>query len=56
MFPVRYELNLYILFRRSGIGQGEAKLKEYKRPKLGCGQAYDRSSNCSFRVVAYVKA
>jgi hypothetical protein len=28
-----------------GIGQGEAKLRKYKRLKLGGGQAYDRSSD-----------
>jgi hypothetical protein len=26
-----------------GIGQGEAKRRKYKRLRLGCGQAYDRS-------------
>jgi hypothetical protein len=26
------------------IGQGEAQHRKYKRLKLGCGQAYDRSS------------
>jgi hypothetical protein len=26
------------------IGQGEARHRKYKRPKLGGGQAYDRSS------------
>jgi hypothetical protein len=28
-----------------GIGQDEARHGECKRLKLGCGQAYDRSSN-----------
>jgi hypothetical protein len=28
-----------------GIGQGEARHRKYKRPKLGGGQAYDRSSD-----------
>jgi hypothetical protein len=27
------------------IGQGEARHRKYKRLKLGCGQAYDRSSD-----------
>jgi hypothetical protein len=27
------------------IGQGEARHRKYKRPKLGGGQAYDRSSD-----------
>jgi hypothetical protein len=26
------------------IGKGEAQQRKYKRLKLGCGQAYDRSS------------
>jgi hypothetical protein len=34
-----------------GIGQGEARHRKYKRLKLCGGQAYDRSANCSFRVV-----
>jgi hypothetical protein len=28
------------------IGQGELTRRKYKRPKLGGGQAYDRSSVC----------
>jgi hypothetical protein len=32
-------------------GQGEARHGKYKRLKLGGGQAYDRSANCSYRVV-----
>jgi hypothetical protein len=28
-----------------GIGQGEARLKKYKRLKLGGGQAHDRSND-----------
>jgi hypothetical protein len=28
-----------------GIGEGEARLKKNKRPKLGGGQAYYRSSD-----------
>jgi hypothetical protein len=28
-----------------GIGQGEARHRKYKRLKLGCGQAYDRSND-----------
>jgi hypothetical protein len=47
-----------ILNRRNpnvyGIGQGEARHRKYKRLKLGGGQAYERSANCSFRVVTYV--
>jgi hypothetical protein len=27
------------------IGKGEARLRKYKRLKLGCGQAYDLSSD-----------
>jgi hypothetical protein len=27
------------------IGQGEARHRKYKGPKLGVGQAYDRSSD-----------
>jgi hypothetical protein len=27
------------------IGQGEARHREYKKPKLGGGQAYDSSSD-----------
>jgi hypothetical protein len=38
-----------------GIGQGEDRHRIYKRLKLGGGQAYDRSVDYSFRVVAYVK-
>jgi hypothetical protein len=34
-----------------GTGQGETSHRKYKRLKLGGGQAYDRSANCSFRVV-----
>jgi hypothetical protein len=34
------------------IGQGEARNRKCKRLKLGGGQAYDRSADCSFRVVA----
>jgi hypothetical protein len=39
----------------SGIGQGEARHRRYKRHKLGCGQAYDpwshASCSCSIRYV-----
>jgi hypothetical protein len=35
-----------------GTGQGETTHKKYKRLKLSGGVAYDRSANCSFRVVA----
>jgi hypothetical protein len=59
MFPVRYELDSYILFRRNqaeviqnhenvnfrNIGQGEGRHRKYKRLKLGGGQAYDRSND-----------
>jgi hypothetical protein len=38
-----------------GIGQ-EARHRNYKMLKFGGGHAYDRSANCSFKVVAYVKA
>jgi hypothetical protein len=34
-----------------GIGQGEAMHGKYKRLKLGGGQAYGRSANCSIEVV-----
>jgi hypothetical protein len=34
------------------IGQREVRHRKYKRLKLGGGQAYSRSANCSFRVVA----
>jgi hypothetical protein len=36
----------------NGIGQGEARHRKYKRLKLDSGQVYDRSANCSFRIVA----
>jgi hypothetical protein len=55
VFPVRYELHLYILLieviQNHGnehvlsTGQGEARHRKYKRLKLGDGQAYDRSSD-----------
>jgi hypothetical protein len=35
-----------------GIGYGEDRHRKYRRLKLGGGQAYDCSANCSFRVVA----
>jgi hypothetical protein len=34
-----------------GTGQEEAMYRKYKRLILGGGQTYDRSTNCSFRVV-----
>jgi hypothetical protein len=34
-----------------GIRQGEARHRKYERIKLGGSQAYDRSANCSFRVI-----
>jgi hypothetical protein len=39
-----------------GIGQGKARHRKCTRLKLGGSQAYDCSANCSFRVVAWVKA
>jgi hypothetical protein len=35
-----------------GTGEGEAVHRKYKRLKLGGGHAYDRSADCSFRIVA----
>jgi hypothetical protein len=35
-----------------GIGQGKARHWKYKRLKLGGGQAYNCSADCTFRVVA----
>jgi hypothetical protein len=34
-----------------GTGLGEARHRKYMRLELGGGQAYDRSANCSFRIV-----
>jgi hypothetical protein len=50
VFPVRYELRFYVLFRRNSIFnrsvvQEEARRRKYKGLKLGGGQAYDRSSD-----------
>jgi hypothetical protein len=49
VFPVRYELNLYILRKKKfsvrSIGQGEARYRKYKRLNFDGGQAYDRSSD-----------
>jgi hypothetical protein len=40
-----------------GIEDEEARHRNYKRLKLGGGQAYDRSANIiRLRIVAYVKA
>jgi hypothetical protein len=33
-----------------GIGQGETRHRKYKKLKLGCGQAYDRSSGSAIVV------
>jgi hypothetical protein len=39
-----------------GIGQGKIMRRKYKRFKLGCGQAYDRSNEfCHLTVVTYSK-
>jgi hypothetical protein len=38
---IQYHENLNV----RNIGQGEARHRKYKRPKLGGGQAYDRSSD-----------
>jgi hypothetical protein len=37
-------------------GQGEAMRRTYKRLELGGAHTYGRSANCSFSVVAQVKA
>jgi hypothetical protein len=34
-----------------GIGQGVVMHRKYKRLKLGGGQDYDRSANCSLKVI-----
>jgi hypothetical protein len=33
-----------------GTGQGKTRRRKYKRLKLGGGESYDRSADCSFIV------
>jgi hypothetical protein len=42
----------YVNLNVCGIGQEGVRHRRYKRLKIGGGQDYDRSANCSFRVVA----